>query len=389
MVKLRGLVTDAESYAAEINKYKQKMREAQSTGSDLQYKLEQTERELVIMKAKVTSMEQEADKQLTDWEFKLVAQQTKEANTLKEKMAQNDKVRATFQEQLKGETLDLQNKLSAKDSLLEAKEKLLKLVTSKSQSLQKKEETLKQQVKDAQEVLAEMAAKHAAELASLKEQLDKVRDELKCAEEEVIRCRDAHSSVENLQNKLEKAERELIASKAKVASMEQYTVKLVDESKLNARQTKNADDCVEDKLSSFEQQLDESKKAYLNLQEQVKAETLHSQKELSVTHALLEAKEKKLKLVTAKCEALEKNEAALKQELKEAQEAVAIAAAKHAANMVSLKEEMDEVKDELKCAEEEVSRSRTRIKEVSVPKWDGMVVNRFVWLAGVCAHPVA
>ena len=47
--KMGKLLQQKESSTAEISKYKQKMNEALSTASELQYKLQQAERELSLL----------------------------------------------------------------------------------------------------------------------------------------------------------------------------------------------------------------------------------------------------------------------------------------------------------------------------------------------------
>lgn len=348
MQKTKRLLAGAESNAAEINKYKQKLRDAQSSLSDLQYKLQQSEREVATATARVTSLEKESE--TAKQESKLTAEVAEKLTTLEQELEKEKKARASLQEQHKADTLDLRNKLSAKESLLEAKEKMIKLVTAKNESLQKKEAALKRQVKEAEAAVVESATKQAAEIASSKEEMDELKDELKCAEEEVKRCRDAKASVSKLQSKLEQSDRALATEKAKVASMQEEAKKQAAkwELKLAEQQVKAEDDKgAEAELVGVRQNLDDTEKALVRLQEQVKADTLELEKKVAAKEVLLEAKDKMLKLATAKSERLEKNEATLKQEICDARMAVA-----------SSKEKLDEIKDELKCAEEEVSRCR-------------------------------
>lgn len=339
----RKLLADAESNAAEFNKYKKKARDAQSSASELQYKLQQKEREVSYLEAK-------AEEQKAEYEAKLAESSSTAEEATKEKLAnlhrqlkEKDKMYASLEEQLKTATVDWQKKLSAKDALLDAKEKMHQLVKAKSESLQKKEKALTQQVKQTQDACAEATEKHAAEMVSYKEELDEVKDELKCAEEEVTRCRESQLASSKLQTKLEETERKLVAAKKEA---EKQTVER--ELKLSEHHAKGGNENItKEQLARLQLKVDQKCKSCATLEKQLKAQSLDHQKQLSAKDSLLEAKDKKLKLVTTKNDSMEKNEAAIKQEIQDARAAVDLA-----------KQELDQLKHELKCAEEEVSRCR-------------------------------
>ena len=171
---------------AEINKHKQKMNDALSTTLELKYKLQQAERELSSPKTKMTL---EAAEQESPAEFESKLQQVDGINniaSLEQELVTKNQEYSTLQEKMKEETANLRNNLEAKNALLVAKEKMLTLVTTKVEKLQTKE-------KDA-------AAKHAAEIISLKEEWEETKEELQCAEEEVARCRTRIQEVRNIRD---------------------------------------------------------------------------------------------------------------------------------------------------------------------------------------------
>jgi chromosome segregation ATPase len=170
-----------ESSTAEIVKYKQKMNEALSTASELQYKLQQAERELSSL---VTfKMEQEQTQKVESNVLSRVVldEETTTTNKLattleqQEELAETTSAYTILQQQRNEETALLQSKLAAKDALLEAKDKMLVAFKSKLEKLQDKAK--------------QVEAKHAVEIIQIKEEWQETRDELTCAEAEVRRGR--------------------------------------------------------------------------------------------------------------------------------------------------------------------------------------------------------
>jgi chromosome segregation ATPase len=172
--KMGKLLQQKESSTAEISKYKQKMNEALSTASELQYKLQQAKRELSLLTFK---MEQE---QTAKVESNLLSRidegtTTNKLATLEQELAEKTSAYTILQQQMNEETALLQSKLAAKDALLEAKDKMLVAFKSKLEKLQHKAKQVEE--------------KHAAEITQIKEEWEETRDELKCAEAEVLRGR--------------------------------------------------------------------------------------------------------------------------------------------------------------------------------------------------------
>ena len=183
LAKIGKLLNQKESTVAEINKYKQKLNDALSAMSELKHKLQQAERELSSLKTKMTT---EAAEQQSAAGFESKLQQVDAISniaSLEQQLVTTNQEYSTLQDKMNEETINLQKKLEAKDALLVAKEKMLTLVTTKVEKLQMKEKDL--------------AAKHAAEIISLKEEWEETKEELQCAEEEVARCRTRILEVRN------------------------------------------------------------------------------------------------------------------------------------------------------------------------------------------------
>jgi chromosome segregation ATPase len=351
MQKTRKLLSDTESNAAEINKYKETTRVTQSTIAELENKLDEREREVNSLKAKVSAWEKDAATSKAEYESKLAISARASEKAIKEKEAnlhqelQEQKTAYTaLEEQHETEVTEWRKNQSQKDALLEAREKMYNLVKAKSESFQKKETAMKQQLKQAQTALSEANTKHSADIASLQEELEEIKDELKCAEEEVKRYRQSQSSSSKVEAKLKETEKELAAAMAMVASMEKQA-QVKQESKVSEDHSINEDkDVTTEQLSSLQLELEEKNKAIVTLKEQLQSQSSGFKSQLLKKDSLLQAENVMLKLVTEKSEAMEAEQARLTQEIHDSEAA-----------LVSTKEELGKLKQELKQARDSLS----------------------------------
>lgn len=350
MQKTRKLLSDTESNAAEINKYKEITKVTQSTIAELENKLDEREREVNSLKAKVSAWEKHAATSKAEYESKLAISARASENTIKEKEAnlhqelQEQKTAyMALEEQHETEVAEWLKKQSQKDALLEAREKMYNLVKAKNESFQKKETAMKQQLKQAQTALSEANTKHAADITSLQEELEEIKDELKCAEEEVERYRESQSSSSKVEAKLKETEKELAAAMAMVASMEKQA-QVKKESKVSEDHSMNEKDVTTEQLSSLQLELEEKNKAIVTLKEQLQSQSSGFKSQLLKKDSLLQAENVMLKLVTEKSEAMEAEQARLTQEIQHSEAA-----------LVSTKEELGKLKQELKQARDSLS----------------------------------
>jgi chromosome segregation ATPase len=323
----------------------------QSTIAELENKLDEREREVNSLKAKVSAWEKDAATSKAGYESKLAisarasekAIKEKEANLHKELQEQKTAYTA-LEEQHETEVAEWRKKQSQKDALLEAREKMYNLVRAKSESFQKKETAMEQQLNQAQTALSEANKKYAADIASLQEELEEIKDELKCAEEEVKRYRKSQSSSSKVEAKLKETEEELAAAMAMVASMEKQA-QVKQESKVSEDHSMNEDkDVTKEQLSSLQLKLEEKNKAIVTLKEQLQSQSSGFKSQLLKKDSLLQAENVMLKLVTEKSEAMEADQARLTQEIQDSEAA-----------LVSTKEELGKLQQELKQARDSVS----------------------------------
>ena len=94
---------------------------------------------------------------------------------------------SALENQLETETSSLlQRKRAAKEALLDAKEK-----TTKIEVFTKESDNLVTIMKAVESASIQASAKHAEEMTALKsDMMEEMKDELQCAEDEVIRCRE-------------------------------------------------------------------------------------------------------------------------------------------------------------------------------------------------------
>jgi chromosome segregation ATPase len=168
---LRKLLQQRESSTAEISKHKQKMNEALSNASEAQHKLQQAERELSFLKSKMNQEQQTAESKSR----RVHEDATNKVASLEQELVGKASEYSILQDQSREETASYESKLAAKDALLNAKENLLAAFKAKVEKLQQKEKQLE--------------AKHAADISQMKEEWEETKDELTCAEAEVLRGR--------------------------------------------------------------------------------------------------------------------------------------------------------------------------------------------------------
>lgn len=168
-----------EANTAEIQKYKQKINEALVTASEARCKLQQAERELSFLKSKMSQETAEAKSQQV-----VRDDATNKVASLERELVEKASEYSVLQNQSREETASLESKLAAKDALLNANEKMLAEFKAKVEELQLKEKQLE--------------AKHAAEITQIKEEWEETKDELTCAEAEVLRGRTRIQEVRRL-----------------------------------------------------------------------------------------------------------------------------------------------------------------------------------------------
>jgi chromosome segregation ATPase len=168
-----------EANTAEIQKYKQKLNEALVTASEARCKLQQAERELSFLNSKMNQETAEAKSQQV-----VRDDDTNKIASLERELVEKASLYSVLQNQAREETAPLESKLAAKDALLNATEKMLAEFRTKVEELQLKEKQLE--------------AKHAAEITQIKEEWEETKDELTCAEAEVLRGRTRIQEVRRL-----------------------------------------------------------------------------------------------------------------------------------------------------------------------------------------------